>query len=77
MSLFQMMAGGPNPATSLFFARKCYWDAAMLVHLHIYCLWLLLYSKVELSSCNRDPMAHKTKNNILSGSSQKSLQTLP
>lgn len=34
MSLFQMMARGPNPASSLFLSIKFYWGAAMFIHLH-------------------------------------------
>lgn len=55
------MARRPNPACHLFLQINCYWNTAILLHLHIVhgCFHTTV---AELDTCNREYINHKTQN---------------
>lgn len=66
---------GPNTAHHLFAQIKFYWNTITLFHLRIV-LWLLSPTRVELSSFEKDSMAHRAKDIYYLVFYRKSLLTL-
>ena len=56
---WETMAIGPNLDHHLLLQISFYWNMIILVHLHtVYCCFQAM--RAELTSCNRNCMAHKT-----------------